>query len=131
MPTVLDTSAVIAFLRREQGWEIVGKHIQDEGCVVHAINLCETYYDTVRYSNRAAALAAVADLDVLGVTVRQDMDTEFMVAVGDLKADNRLSLADCFVAALANRLDATVLTSDYREFAPLVVKGRCKVEFFR
>ena len=48
-----------------------------------------------------------------------------------IKADyKRISLADCFCAALAKRVEGSVVTAD-QEFKPLADAAGCSVEFIR
>ena len=69
---------------------------------------------------------------VAGIDIREDLDPAIWKAAGDIKAEfRRISLADSFAAALARRLDATLVTSDRSEFAPLAEKNICKVLFIR
>jgi PIN domain nuclease of toxin-antitoxin system len=53
MSAVIDASALIAFLRDEPGADAV-ENVLDlpETCYVHALNLCEVYYDFWRASNQ-------------------------------------------------------------------------------
>jgi PIN domain nuclease of toxin-antitoxin system len=46
----MDGCALLAFLRGEPGDTIVAGLLadQDDICRIHAINLCEVYYDTLR-----------------------------------------------------------------------------------
>jgi predicted nucleic acid-binding protein len=103
----------------------------DLPCLVHAINLCEVYYDFLRTSDEATAYAAVTDLQSIGLVVREDMDAGFWQEAGRYKAGYRLSLADCFAIALANRVGAELVTSDHREFDPIATAGLCRIHFFR
>ena len=68
-----------------------------------------------------------------GIVVRSDMDMDFWKSAGVLKARGRISLADCFAIALAEREDAILLTSDHHEFEPLLaIPGfPAKVQFIR
>jgi predicted nucleic acid-binding protein len=61
------------------------------------------------------------------------MDLDFWKSAGTLKARGRISLADCFAVALAEREDAILLTSDHHEFDPLLaVPGfPAQVQFIR
>ncbi|WP_293066378.1 PIN domain-containing protein [Okeania sp. SIO2B3] len=47
MNIVLDACAVIAFFRDESGAEKVEKYLSDSqyNSLIHAINMCEVYYD--------------------------------------------------------------------------------------
>ena len=134
MNLVLDSSAVIAYLRREDGGIKVNEFITDENntCFVHAANICEVYYDTVRTVGSEMAGATIDALQDAGVIIREDMDLPFWQAAGSYKADLRIiSLADCFCLALANRLDCSLVTSDHHEFDAVVDRGLCRIEFIR
>ena|SRR5215472_5152619 len=134
MDVVLDASAVIAFLRGEPGSEVVEPYLSRgaHSCYMHALNLCEVYYDFLRASDENAAEGAVADMLRLGVRERADLEPEFWRAVGKLKAEQRrVSLADCCAVALAQRLGATLLSADRHELEPLSRASVCSVEFIR
>jgi PIN domain nuclease of toxin-antitoxin system len=45
MTVVLDACAIIAFLRDEEGPEVVESALLEDACVAHTINLCEVYKD--------------------------------------------------------------------------------------
>jgi PIN domain nuclease of toxin-antitoxin system len=50
--TVIDASALIAFLRDEPGADVVENLFSaPETCYAHALNLCEVCYDFFRASN--------------------------------------------------------------------------------
>ena len=103
----------------------------EDDCIVHAINLCEVYYDFLRVADKETASAAIADLLALGLLVCEEMDVAFWRTAGQLKATQRLSLADCFAVALVLRLDAILVTSDHREFDEIASQGICSIQFFR
>lgn len=134
MNTVLDASAIIAFLRDEPGADVVQNLLDDrpESNYVHALNLCEVYYDFWRASNREAAESAISDLLAIGIQERNDLDSAFWREVGRIKAvHRRVSLADCCALALAERLGAALATADRHEFQPLVAKGPWQIAFIR
>lgn len=133
MSTVIDASALIAFLRDEPGAGIVENIVSvPEKCYAHALNLCEVYYDFFRASNQDSAEAAISDLLDLGIEDRTDMDSEFWRDVGGLKAVHRkVSLADCCALALARRLGARLVTADRHEFEPILSAGIGRIEFIR
>lgn len=134
MTAVLDACALIAALRGETGGEFVNSSILDQNntCIVHAINLCEVYYDLARRAGKERAKDVVGRVIAAGVTVREDMDVDFWQEVGNIKADHaRVALADCVCITLANRLGVDVWTCDRREYEPIVEKGLCKVRFIR
>jgi uncharacterized protein with PIN domain len=133
MTQVLDACAIIAYLRDEEGAEVVeAALISNNDCVVHAINLCEVYYDCVRRDGTARADTLLDDLAAIGLVTREDMDTPLWKAAAGFKADlARVSLADCFAMALTQRLNAELMTSDHGEFDPVAAQGICPIRFIR
>lgn len=127
---VLDACALIAFLRQEDGADVVADVLQGQGnrCLAHAINLCEVYYDMVRRTDEATAAQILADVDESYLSVEQAL----WQRAGRLKADvRRISLADCFALALADLHGGTLLTSDRHEFGPLAASGAFRIQFIR
>lgn len=60
------------------------------------------------------------------------MDILFWQQVGNLKVTpGKLSLADCFALALAQRMEATLVTSDRHEFEPIAALKLCPILFIR
>ena len=134
MNIVLDASAVIAFLRGEPGGEVVQSYVsrRSDTLFIHAINLCEIYYDFMRAFDESSAETAVTDLFRLGVRERDDLDAGFWRAVAKLKAEHRrVSVADCCAVPLAQRAGATLLSADRHELEPLARGSVCSVEFIR
>jgi PIN domain nuclease of toxin-antitoxin system len=131
---VLDSSALIALLQKEEGGSVVAEVMSDSAyeCYAHAVNLCEVYYDILRSDGEPRADAVLADLEDAGLVAREDMDRDFWRQAGKLKAEyRRISLADCFCAALANEIGAEVVTADHHEFDALADSGACRVRFIR
>jgi len=128
---VLDACAMVAFLRGEEGADVVAEILLNEDCMAHAVNLCEVYYDCLlRGDNESTAQELIADLKSLDLTFREDMDDQFWQMVASYKARIRkaslnIPLADCFVLSLAEREEATILTSDHHEFDLIFKKGFC------
>lgn len=135
MRYVLDACALLAFVRNEEGALIVREALESENnvCLVHAVNLCEVYYDCLRCYGNDATEKLLADFIESGLLLRDDMDVEFWKAAGKLKARGRISLADCYAITLAVREDAVLLTSDRHEFEPLLaIPGfPAQVQFIR
>lgn len=130
----MDANAVTAFLRGEAGQEVVAARLTDPDAVnvIHAVNLCEVYYDALRMGGQAAAEEAIARTYAVGVQLRDDMDPAFWQSVGQLKVNpGKVALADCFALALAIRLGATMVTSDHHELDAVVPLGLCPILFIR
>ena len=130
---VLDSSAVIAYLRGEPGRARVVTALLDDAtvCWMHAVNLCEVFYDTLRASGPAVADNLFADLALVGVRTASHLDSEFLKEVGRIKVEHRLSLADSFALALKRRLNAELLTADRHEFSAIVAAGESGILFIR
>ncbi len=130
---VLDACAMIAFLKGETGADVVENALLESGgqCMAHALNLCEVYYDFHRAGGAHAADSAILDMRMLGLGERDDIDEPFWKNVGQLKAQGKISLADCFAIALTNRVGGTLLTSDHHELDAVSAAGICSVTFIR
>ncbi len=135
---VFDKRALIAYLRRETGGDMV-RDLLDEADVekvAHAVNLCEVLSKLSLLSDEPTAFAALADLRIAGIVERSDMDALLWQDAGRLvarqrKAGHGLSLGDSFGLALARRLGADFVTSDRAEFAPIQAAGLASVTFIR
>jgi predicted nucleic acid-binding protein len=126
---------MIAYLRGEPGADVVERAFGANGgppCMAHAINGCEVYYKFLRASDKDDARSAVQDLKDMGLMVSEALDEAFWKDVGGYKATiGSIPLADCFVVALANRLDAEAMTADHPDFDPIAEQGICRVTFIR
>ena len=134
MNLTMDSSALIALLRQEEGTPVVRELLLQENanCFVHAVNLCEVYYGFRREKGESPAQKALQVIESLGVTIREDMDSDFWQAAGRCKADlRRISLADCFCIALAQRIGGEVVTADRHEFEAASEARLCAVTFIR
>jgi predicted nucleic acid-binding protein len=101
-------------------------------CFIHAINLCEVYYDVIRNSSQQKADEMLNNLRATGLIFRDDIEQSFWKLVAQYKATiRRVSLADCFALALTKRLNGTLVTSDHKEFDPIVPLGICSINFIR
>ena len=124
---------MIAYLEAETGGDIVRGLLEDVDarCYAHAVNVAEVHYHVMRRSDEVTADASIETLIADGIVVREDMDTAFWKSISRLKARGRLSIADCFCIALAQRLSGEVVTTDHHEFDVLVPLGLCPIRFIR
>ncbi len=90
----LDACAVIAYLRQESGAEVL-----------------------------AAAQTAWANALALPLALRRDADDAFIQRIGVIKVAERVSFADAFALALAERLHVPLITTDHHEFDAIEQKG--------
>jgi len=134
MSAVFDASALISFLRDEPGAEKVQTLLEreTESKYVHALNLCEVYYDFFRAAGEHSAESAISELLAIGIRERNDVDSEFWREVGRIKAmHRRVSLADCCALSLASRLNTTLISADRHELDRLVGFGHWDITFIR
>jgi PIN domain nuclease of toxin-antitoxin system len=132
---VLDACAILSLVKKEGGAAVVRQALESVGntCLMHAVNLCEVYYDSLRCYGNDPTDKLLGNLIEAGLSIRSDMDIDFWKAAGTLKARGRISLADCFAVALTVREDAVLLTSDRHEFEPLLATPgfAAKIQFIR
>ena len=114
---VLDAFAVLAFLREEPGEPGVSKLLRDGAAgeaeiYLCVINLAEVLYRLERERGEADAEIARAALTQELPLELVDADLDLSVRAAHLKAPHPISIADGYAAALAERLDATLVTGD-------------------
>ena len=124
---------MIAYLRSEEGGDKVAALLSDPAavCYAHIVNLVEVYYDFARHASVSDARQALAVLRADGVIEKRSMSREFAECVGQLKAQGRISLADCLCIALAQTAAGQVVTTDYHEFDRLVPLNIVPIYFVR
>ena len=121
----LDACAVMAYLRQEAVAEVLKEIIERPNTflAMHVCNLGEVYYDFFRDDGLAAAQTAWANALALPLALRRDADDAFIQRVGVIKVAERVSFADAFALALAERLQVPLLTTDHHEFDAIEQKG--------
>jgi ribonuclease VapC len=113
---VLDAFALLAFLQREPGHQRVRSLLDDAASERVLLSMCivnfgEVLYCLERRQGTAAADALVANVRGLPFNLA-DADLGLTVSAARIKAAFPVSLADAYAAALAQRLNAAVLTGD-------------------
>ncbi len=131
MPHVLDTSAVLAYLLDEEGAQRVTNAIASGESLIHAVNVCEVYYNLLRYHDEILVEALIGDLQDSGVVTIEDVSLPLIRIAARLKAQGGIALGDVFALALAMREGIPVLTTDRSEFSAFATSGRVEVEFIR
>lgn len=115
-PQVLDSYALLALLRDEEGGEEVARLLERAGEVDEPVQMTEANYAEVQYiirrKNGDAAWEAVArELSAAPIEF-QAIDRRLADGAAYLKAKYSISLADAFAAALAKERDAPLVTGD-------------------
>jgi len=118
---VLDAHAVLAYLGNEAGWVTVEARLR-EAARTQPLRMCtvnwgEVLYVVARLRGGAQAEKTAEALEHLPIRL-ETADKELARAAALLKARYRVPYADCFAAALAQRLSVPLLTGD-RDFRPL------------
>lgn len=126
---VLDSFAMLASYWREPGARHVGELISsaENECWMSVINLGETYYRIAREENTDSAEQALVWIDGLSIQF-VDVDWPMTRLAASIKSTYPLSYADCFAAALAQQVDAAVVTGD-REFERIERDGVVTIEW--
>ena len=125
MKYALDACALIAYFRNEQGGDTLRKLLKEphNRFFIHAVNVGEVYYDSVRYSGEEKAEELFEDIASLPIQVIWTLDIPFLKIVGKYKTSYKISYADAFVLALAEKERAKVISTDHHEFDPIEMAG--------
>lgn len=127
---ILDACSLIAFINAEKGGNKIKTLLEDprNEIFMHMINLGEVYYGFYRAEGREKAETVINNLIQLPINFVEDMSIDFVKTAGKYKANYRISFADAFVLALAEKREGKVVTTDHGEFDPVAKKER--IEFF-
>lgn len=125
---VLDSWALIAFLKNEPAAEQIEAEWLTRGAAVSAINLGEVLYIRIR---EHGADPATAEIEKLRETCKVvDPDWQLIVAAATIEAQGGLAYADAFCVATAERLHAPLWTGD-PEIVTLAERFSCEVTDLR
>ncbi len=114
---VLDSFAVLAFFQAEQPSGSSVKDLLEQARADQAvmflslINLGEIFYVTHRKRGSAAAKEILQDVARLPIRLAE-VTLDRILAAAQVKAHHAISYADAFAVALAQELDAILVTGD-------------------
>lgn len=113
---VLDSFALLAYFQADPGGEKVRNLLKEAStgkatAYLSVINLGEVLYITERKLGQDMANNTLEDIFRLPVQLA-DASTERVVGAAHVKAGYAISYADAFVVALAQELEATIITAD-------------------
>ena len=113
---VLDSWSIMAYLEDEPAAEKVEEIIaeaHEEGIplLLTVVNAAEVWYISARESSEEAADQTLKELRQLGIEF-VDADWELSLAAARFKVKGKISLADCYAAALAKTKKADLVTGD-------------------
>ncbi len=127
---ILDACSLIAFVNAEKGGDKIKTLLEDADneIYMHMINLGEVYYGFYKVEGKEKAETVIENLIQLPIDFVEDVSLDFVKTAGKYKASYRISFADAFVLALAEKSQGQVVTTDHGEFDPVAKKER--IEFF-
>jgi ribonuclease VapC len=125
---VFDSFAILAYVQDEPGGTYVAELLRGrDECLMSVVNIGEVYYATAKKFDMDTATNVLDDvlrLPIQFVTTGLSM----ALSAARIKAQYPLSYADAFVAALAQRYDAAIVTGD-PEFERLERDDVARVEW--
>ncbi len=129
---VLDSYALLAYFRNEEGGEKVEQLLNEAVADKHelhmtCINAGEVYYMAHRKDGADKAALVWKALQQFPIHII-DVDLGFTFKAASLKAKYRLSFADAFAAVLSITKKGTLITGD-KEFDALVGEANFKVKY--
>ncbi|MDR2348142.1 MAG: PIN domain-containing protein [Bifidobacteriaceae bacterium] len=108
--SVLDASAVLAYLSGEAGADVVGEILESGGAHISAANWSEVAQKSLAAGKDWISASALLDSFDVAVDPVTRQDAEW--AAGRWRRGENLSLGDRLCLALAERLGAEALTAD-------------------
>jgi predicted nucleic acid-binding protein len=113
---VLDSWAIMSYLQGEPSAEKIADIIADAHedhvpLLMSVVNAGEVWYIIARRTSEADADRSLRALKQLGIEL-VDADWDLAHDAGRFKAKHKMSLADCFAAALAKQRKAHLVTGD-------------------
>ena len=129
---VLDSYALLAFLGDEPGADAVGKLLEtakrgDCTLFICVINLGEVLYIAERERGLNEAHKVLAFLEDMPLTM-VDVNRQLALAAAHIKAHSPIAYADCYAAALAQMMDAELVTGD-EEFHKVKPRGLIRIRW--
>lgn len=134
---VLDASALIALFTAEEGGLLTAKLMSQtrSGEVelhLAVINLFEVYYDFLKRGASAEEASDFLDeLYGLPLSVADRLDRPWLQKAAELKVAYQMSVADSMGLALAQLLQATLVTADHHEFDQVESVGEAQFYWIR
>ncbi len=113
---VLDTSALLTYIELEDGHDLVDKllmqSIDDEvELFISVISLIEVYYISKQEQDKSVAKERLELLNDLPIH-QEEVTLDMANIIGNLKAEHRMSFADCCIAGLAQKKGAILVHKD-------------------
>ena len=132
---VLDSFAVIAFLRDEEGADKVERILKEargnkNKLYMHVINLGEIYYNVFKEEGANFANIVWARVKNLPVEFIDDLSEDLLLNAARIKGTYPISYADAFAAATSVVKSASLITGD-PDFKLLERDSKVKIHWIR
>lgn len=132
MSYILDSSAILAVLRKEKGAEKVEKALEQKPQpLMHTINHLEVRYKTKQLFPGERGEKCLIWLKSAPFTIVELITPQITDYAQHLKSNYHLSLADSIGLALAKFMNYPFLTADHHELEPISKTEKVKIEFIR
>ncbi len=109
---VLDTSALMAFIEKEEGAERVRDILLSKSIIIPWLSILEIVYISQRELGEEEALTRYALLKKLDAKIIWDADEALLLNAARIKSTHSLSLADSVIAAITTQHNAILLHKD-------------------
>lgn len=127
---ILDTSAILTYIEDEKGSDVIDDILirAEKGEVriyIAFVSLTEVYYITIQEKGELEALRRINLIQSLSLTV-EESNEGLNLKAGSLKATNRISLADAYIAALCQQHEGILVHKDpeFESLSPLIKEYR-------
>ena len=115
-PYILDTSALLTYIEDEEGSEEVEELLvkAENGEVeiyIAFVSITEVFYITLQEKDETEALRRIKLIQSLAVKLVESYE-DLNLSAGKLKAANRVSLADSYIAALCQEYKGILVHKD-------------------
>jgi len=132
---LLDASALIAFIRKEKGYEKIEKLFLDAekrhvSIFIHQINFIEFLYKIEQIYGHDTFRKIIADLQSPFLGVMNYMDSDLAMYCGHLKSKYHLSLADATGLSYSKIIEGVFWTGD-RALLPVATEEKIELQLFR
>ena len=113
---ILDTSALLTYIEDEDGADQVDALLaeaenKEVDIYISFISITEVYYITLQEKDETEALRRIKLIQALAVNFVESYE-DLNLAAGKLKATNRISLADSYIAALCQEYSEVLVHKD-------------------
>ena len=109
---ILDTSALLCYLRDEKGADQVYKILKND-CSMHRVNLGELYYNVLKKDGEEKAAKIYSLILQYPIQFSDDLTNHFLATVGRFKVYYKMGYADSYAATSTLFEEGILVTKDH------------------